>query len=149
MSLEKQISTDIMSAMKARDAVALSALRNVKKFIIEAKTAGTEIAELEDAQVIKIITKLVKQGKDSADLYIQQNRQDLADEELGQVGVMERYLPKKLSSEELENRVRQIISDTGATSVKDMGKVMGLASKQLAGLADGKDIADMVRRLLA
>lgn len=139
---------DIMAAMKARDAVALSALRNVKKYIIEAKTAGPEVAELEDAQVMKILTKLVKQGKDSADLYRQQHREDLAAEEMGQVEVMERYLPKKLSAEELEAKVREFIAQTGAVSAKDMGKVMGVANKALAGLADGKDIAAKVKELL-
>lgn len=138
-----------MEAMKAKDTVRLSALRNIKKYIIEAKTAGAGIAELPDADVVKIIAKLAKQGTDSAALYAQQNRRDLADEELGQVAVMQEFLPKQLSAEELEAAVRAIIAEVGASSMKDMGKVMGAASKRLAGQADGKDISAAVRKLLA
>jgi len=149
MSLEQQVSKGIMEAMKAKDTVRLSALRNIKKYIIEAKTAGAGIAELPDADVVKIIAKLAKQGTDSAALYAQQNRRDLADEELGQVAVMQEFLPKQLSAEELEAAVRAIIAEVGASSMKDMGKVMGAASKRLAGQADGKDISAAVRKLLA
>ncbi len=149
MSLEKQISADIMAAMKAKDHVRLSALRNIKKCIIEAKTSGVAVDELPDADVVKIITKLAKQGTDSAELYKSQNRQDLADEELGQVAVMQEYLPKQLSDEELTEAVKAIIAKVGATSMKEMGKVMGAASKELAGKADGKAIADKVKQLLA
>lgn len=148
MSLEKEISTGIMEAMKAKNPVRLSALRNVKKYIIEAKTAGPEIAELPDADVIKIISKLAKQGSDSAEIYRQQNRADLAEEELAQVAVMQEFLPRQLSPEELTEAVRAVIAEVGATSVKEMGKVMGVASKRLAGQADGKDISAKVRELL-
>lgn len=149
MSLEKEISKGIMDAMKAKDPVRLSALRNIKKFIIEAKTAGTSVDELPDADVIKIISKLAKQGTDSAELYKSQNRQDLADEELGQVAVMQEYLPKQMTAEELTDAVKAIIAETGATSIKEMGKVMGIASKNLAGKADGKEIAAKVKELLS
>ena len=148
MSLEKQISTGIMEAMKAKNPVRLSALRNVKKYIIEAKTAGPEIAELPDADVMKIIAKLAKQGTDSAAIYVEQHRQDLADEELAQVAVLQEFLPKQLSAEELTEAVRAIIAEVGATSMKEMGKVMGVASKRLAGQADGKDISAKVKELL-
>ena len=149
MSLEKEISKGIMDAMKAKDTVRLSALRNIKKFIIEAKTAGTSVDELPDADVIRIISKLAKQGTDSAELYKSQNRQDLADEELGQVAVMQEYLPKQMTAEELTEAVKAIIAETGATSMKEMGKVMGIASKNLAGKADGKEIAAKVKELLS
>lgn len=147
--LEQQISKGIMEAMKAKDTVRLSALRNIKKYIIEAKTSGVAVDVLPDADVLKIITKLAKQGTDSAAIYAQQNRQDLADEELAQVKVFEEFLPKRLSDEELTEAVRKIIAEVGATSMKDMGKVMGVASKSLAGQADGKEISAKVRELLA
>lgn len=149
MTLEQTISKGIMEAMKAKDSVRLMTLRNIKKYIIEAKTAGAEIAELPDADVLKIITKLSKQGADSAALYRQQGREDLAAEEEAQVAVMQEFLPRRLSSEELAEAVRALIAEVGATSMKDMGKVMGLASKRLAGQADGKDISEQVKRLLA
>ena len=148
MSLEQQISKGIMEAMKAKEPVRLQTLRNIKKYIIEAKTAGTEIAELPDADVVKIIAKLAKQGSDSAEIYRQQNRADLAEEELAQVAVMQEVLPRQLSPEELTEAVRAVIAEVGATSVKEMGKVMGVASKRLAGQADGKDISAKVRELL-
>ena len=137
-----------MEAMKAKEPVRLQTLRNIKKYIIEAKTAGTEIAELPDADVVKIIAKLAKQGSDSAEVYRQQNRADLAEEELAQVAVMQEFLPRQLSPEELTEAVRAVIAEVGATSVKEMGKVMGVASKRLAGQADGKDISAKVRELL-
>ena len=148
MSLEQQISKGIMEAMKAKEPVRLQTLRNIKKYIIEAKTAGTEIAELPDADVVKIIAKLAKQGSDSAEIYRQQNRADLAEEELAQVAVMQEFLPRQLSPEELTEAVRAVIAEVGATSVKEMVKVMGVASKRLAGQADGKDISAKVRELL-
>ena len=148
MSLEQQISKGIMEAMKAKEPVRLQTLRNIKKYIIEAKTAGTEIAELPDADVVKIIAKLAKQGSDSAEIYRQQNRADLAEEELAQVAVMQEFLPRQLSPEELTEAVRAVIAEVGATSMKEMGKVMGVASKRLAGRADGKDISAKVRELL-
>ncbi len=138
-----------MDAMKAKDTVRLSALRNAKKYIIEAKTSGPGIDELPDADVLKIISKLAKQGSDSAAIFMQQNRQDLADEELAQVAVYQEFLPKQLTADELTAEVQAIIAEVGASSMKDMGKVMGIASKKLAGRADGKDISAKVKELLA
>lgn len=135
--------------MKARDAVRLSALRNAKKYIIEAKTAGAEITELPDADVLKIISKLAKQGTDSAAIFTEQNRPDLASEELAQVAVYQEFLPKQLTPEELTAEVKAVIVETGATSMKEMGRVMGVASKKLAGRADGKDISAKVKELLS
>ena len=140
MSLEQTISKEIMAAMKAKDAVRLAALRNIKKYVIEAKTASAGIDELADADVVKIISKLAKQGADSAAIYTQQNRADLAEEEMAQVRVMQEFLPRPLTAEELAEAVKTIIADLGATSMKDMGRVMGEASKRLGGKADGKDI---------
>ena len=144
-----QISNDIKEAMKARDKVRLEALRNMKKVFIEAKTAPGANDTLEDAQALKILQKLAKQGHDSADLYTSQNRPDLAEEEMAQVNVIESYLPKQMSEEEIEAVVKEIIAQTGAQSMKEMGKVMGIASKQLAGKADGKKISEIVKKLLA
>ena len=138
-----------MDAMKAKDTVRLSALRNAKKYIIEAKTSGPGIDELPDADVLKIISKLAKQGSDSAAIFMQQNRQDLADEELAQVAVYQEFLPKQLTADELTAEVQAIIAEVGATSMQEMGKVMGIASKKLAGRADGKDISAKVKELLA
>ena len=138
-----------MEAMKAKDTVRLSALRNAKKYIIEAKTAGPEITELPDADVLKIIAKLAKQGQDSAAIFQEQNRQDLAREELAQVAVYQEFLPKQLTPEELTAEIRALIAETGASSIRDMGKVMGIATKRLAGRADGKDISAKVKELLA
>ena len=144
-----QISNDIKEAMKARDKVRLEALRNIKKVFIEAKTAPGANDTLEDAQALKILQKLAKQGHDSADLYTSQNRPDLAEEEMAQVNVIESSLPKQMSEEEIEAVVKEIIAQTGAQSMKEMGKVMGIASKQLAGKADGKKISEIVKKLLA
>ena len=149
MALFEQISEDIKAAMKARDKVALETLRNVKKVFLEAKTAPGANDTLTDEDALKLMQKLVKQGKDAAQIYVGQNRQDLADEELAQVAVIERYLPKMLSAEELEAAVKQIIEAVGATSMKDMGKVMGTATKQLAGKAEGRAINEMVKKLFA
>ncbi len=149
MLLEQTVSKGIMEAMKAKDTVRLTTLRNIKKYIIEAKTAGPEITELPDADVLKIITKLAKQGADSAALYAVQNRPDLAAEEQAQVAVLQEFLPKQLTPDELTAAVQAIIAQTGATSIKEMGKVMGVASKKLAGQADGKDISAKVRELLS
>ena len=149
MDLFDQISNDIKEAMKAKDKVRLETLRNVKKVFLEAKTAPGANDELTDDAAMKILAKLAKQGKDTAALYVGQGRQDLADEELAQVEVISRYLPKQLSAEELEQEIKAIIAAVGATSAKDMGKVMGTATKQLAGKADGKAISSLVRQLLA
>lgn len=144
-----QISEDIKAAMKARDKVALDALRNIKKVFLEAKTAPGANDTLEDADALKILQKLAKQGKESAQTFIANNRQDLADNELAQVEVIERYLPKALTPEEIEAAVKAIIAETGAQGMRDMGRVMGLASKQLAGRADGRAISEIVKKLLA
>ena len=149
MALFEQVSNDIKEAMKARDKVRLETLRNIKKVFIEAKTAPGATDTLEDAAALKILAKLAKQGKESAATYVQQNRQDLADDELAQVAVIEEYLPKQLSEAEIEAVVKTIIADTGAQGMKDMGKVMGIASKQLAGKADGRVISGIVKTLLA
>ena len=149
MELFEKVSKDIVAAMKAKDKITLEALRNIKKVFIEAKTAPGANDTLDDAAALKILQKLAKQGHDSADLYTQQNRPDLAEAEIAQVKVIESYLPKALSAEEIEAAVKEIIAQTGATSIKEMGKVMGVASKQLAGKADGKAISDVVKKLLA
>lgn len=149
MRLEEQISEGIKQAMKAQDKARLAALRNVKKYIIEAKTAGTEIAELPDAEVIRIIQKLCKQGQDSAAIYQEQKRDDLYNEEMGQVNVLKEFLPKQMDDAELTEAIRGIIARTGATSMKEMGKIMGIATKELAGRADGKEISNKVKALLA
>ena len=148
MDLFDQISNDIKEAMKTKDKVKLETLRNVKKFFLEAKTAPGANDTLTDDAALKIMQKLVKQGKDSAAVYEQQGRADLAEAELAQVKVIEAYLPKQLSAEELEARLKEIIARTGATSGKDMGKVMGVASKELAGLAEGRAISAKVKELL-
>lgn len=148
MTLFDQISEDIKAAMKARDKVRLETLRNIKKVFIEAKTAPGANDELDDAAALKIIQKLAKQGRETARTYTDNSRQDLADEELAQVAVMEEYLPKQLSPEEIEKAVKDIIVQTEATSMKDMGKVMGMAGKLLAGKADGKAISTIVKQLL-
>lgn len=149
MSLFETISEDIKSAMKARDKVRLETLRNIKKVFLEAKTAPGANDTLEDAQALKILQKLAKQGKESAATFQQANRQDLADGELAQVNVIEEYLPKPLTNEEIEAQVKAIIAQTGATCMKEMGKVMGIASKQMAGKADGRVISEVVKKLLA
>ena len=143
-----QISNDIKEAMKARDKVRLETLRNVKKVFLEAKTAPGANDTLSDRNAMKILQKLAKQGKESAETYKQQNRADLAEAELAQVAVIEEYLPKPFTPEEIEEAVSTIIAQTGATSMKDMGKVMGVATKQLAGKADGTAISAMVKKLL-
>ena len=147
--LFEQVSKDIVAAMKAKDKVRLEALRNIKKVFIEAKTAPGANDSLDDAAALKILQKLAKQGHGSASLYKSQNREDLAEAELAQVAVIESYLPKPLSVEEIEAIVKEIISETGASSIKEMGKVMGVANKKLAGQADGKTISDIVKKLLA
>lgn len=149
MTLFDQISEDIKAAMKARDKVRLETLRNIKKVFLEAKTAPGANDRLEDEKALKILQKLAKQGKETAETYAQANRQDLAEAESAQVKVIEEYLPKPMSEAEIEQAVRAIITQTGATSMKEMGKVMGMASKQLAGKADGSAISAVVKRLLA
>lgn len=149
MTLFNKVSEDIKEAMKARDKVRLETLRNIKKVFLEAKTAPGANDTLEDADAFKILQKLAKQGRESARTYTDNGRQDLADAELAQAAVIEEYLPKQLGEDEIEAEVRKVIADTGAQSMKDMGKVMGIVSKQLAGRADGRAISAVVKRLLA
>ncbi|MCD8288221.1 MAG: GatB/YqeY domain-containing protein [Porphyromonadaceae bacterium] len=149
MNLYDQISEDIKKAMLSRDKQRLEALRGIKKEFIEAKTAKGSDGELHDDVALKILTKMAKQRRESAQIYSEQNRPELAAEELAEVTVIESYLPKPMSEAELEAAIKEIIAETGATSVKEMGKVMGLASKKLAGKVDGKALADKVKALLA
>jgi uncharacterized protein YqeY len=148
MSLFEQIGNDIKTAMLSKEKVKLEALRNVKKYFLEAKTAPGANDTLTDEAAVKIIQKLVKQGKDSAEIYRAQNRQDLADEELAQVRAIEPYLPQQLSGEELESELKKIILQVGASGPQDMGKVMGAATKALSGKAEGRAISEAVKRLL-
>ncbi|MDG1811666.1 MAG: GatB/YqeY domain-containing protein [Polaribacter sp.] len=148
MSLEKQIMDQMKAAMKSKDAVALQALRAVKSAILLAKTETGVQAELTEEQELKIVQKQVKQRKDSADVFIKQNRQDLADPELEELAILEQFLPEALSEEEVEKIVIAVIEKTGASGMKDMGKVMGLVSKELAGQADGKTISSIVKKNL-
>ena len=143
------ISNDLKEAMKAKDKVALDTLRNIKKALIEAKTAPGAGDTVDDATATKIISKLAKQGRESAELYADQNRPELAAEELAQVAVLEKYLPKQMSDEELTEALKNIITEVGASSPQEMGKVMGVATKKLAGMADGKAISAKVKELLA
>ena len=149
MTLEQQIQEDIKAAMKAKDSVAMNAVRAVKGEILLFKTSESGSKEATDADVLKMIRKLVKQRKESAEQYVAAGRKELADNELAEAAVMEKYLPKQLSEAEVEAKVKEIIAELGATSIKEMGKVMGVASKQLAGLADGRTISGIVRKLLA
>lgn len=148
MALEQQIQKDIMEAMKAHDEARLNATRGIKSEILLAKTSGVE-HELTDADVLKIIQKLVKQRKESAELYTQGNRPELAEKELSEMRVMEAYLPKALSEDEVRNILKEVVAEVGATGPKDMGKVMGAATKRLAGQADGRLISTIVKELLA
>ena len=146
--LEEKIQQDIKAAMLAKDSVALASVRGIKAAILLAKTAEGG-KPVDDAEIVKIIQKLVKQRKESAEIYTQQNRPELAQNELAEAEVMERYLPKQLSEAEVEEKLKEIISQVGASSMADMGKVMGTATKALAGQADGKLISALVRKLLA
>jgi uncharacterized protein YqeY len=148
MEMFDRISNDIKDAMKAKDKVRLETLRNIKKVFLEAKTAPGANDTLTDDAAMKIMQKLVKQGKDSATLYNEQGRTDLAEAELAQVAVIETYLPKQMSAEELEAALKAIIAEVGAEGPKDMGKVMGTATKKLAGLAEGRAISAKVKELL-
>ncbi len=148
MNLFDQISEDIRLAMLSRDKERLEALRNVKKVLLEAKTAKSGGEELSDDAAIKAIAKLAKQGRDSAEIYKQQSRMDLYDPEIAQVKILEGYLPKQMGDEELTAAITAIIEQTGATSIKEMGKVMGIASKELAGKVDGRLISEKVKSLL-
>ena len=148
--LEQQIQNDLKAAMLAKDKVALASIRGIKAAILLAKTAeGGQKDTIEDGELVKIIQKLVKQRKESAAIYTEQNRPELAENELAEAAVMEKYLPKALSEEEVEAAVKEIISEVGASSMADMGKVMGVATKKLAGQADGRVISSTVKKLLS
>ena len=149
MSLFDQVSEDIKKAMLAKDKVALDALRGIKKEFLEAKTAKGGDGELHDDKALQILQKMVKQRKESAQMYIDANRPELAEDELAQCKIIEQYLPAMLSEEELTAALKEIIAQVGATGPQDMGKVMGVATKQLAGKAEGKTINLKVRELLA
>lgn len=148
MNLFDQISEDIKKAMLAREKVRLEALRGIKKEFLEAKTAKGANGELSDETAIKIMVKMVKQRKESAKIYEENNRPELAENELAEAAVIEEYLPKQLSAEQLEAELKAIIAETGATGPKEMGKVMGVATKRLAGRAEGKLISAKVKELL-
>lgn len=149
MDLFDKISADIMAAMKARDKVRLEALRGVKKEFIEAKTAEGAGGTITDETALKIMTKMVKQRRESARIYTENSRPELAQTELDEAIVIEEYLPKQLTPEQLDAQLRAIIAETGAEGPRDMGKVMGVASKRLAGRADGRAISTRVKELLA
>ncbi len=149
MALEQQIQTDMVAAMKAKETVRLAAIRGIKAAILLAKTAEGSNGELTDADIVKIIQKLVKQRKESAEQYNQAGRPELAENELAEAAAMEVYLPKQLSEEEVKTELVKIIAETGASKPSDMGKVMGVATKRLAGIADGKLISTIVKSLLA
>ena len=149
MDLFDTISADIKSAMLAKEKVRLETLRGIKKEFLEAKTAKGGDGTLSDDAALKILAKMSKPRRETAEIYAEQNRQDLADNELAEAAVIEEYLPQPLSDEELTAKLREIIAQVGATSAKEMGKVMGVASKALAGRADGKVISAKVRELLA
>ena len=149
MGMFEEISSGITAAMKARDKMGLETLRAIKKDFLEAKTAPGANGELSDDAALKIIAKLVKQRKDTAVIYQENNRPELAANELAEAAIMEEYLPKQLSEEELTESLKAIIAQVGATSAKDMGKVMGVATKALAGKAEGRAISAKVKELLA
>ncbi|MBO6044929.1 MAG: GatB/YqeY domain-containing protein [Bacteroidales bacterium] len=148
MALEQQIQKDIMTAMKAKDQVRLNAVRSIKSAILLAKTAEGASGELTDGDIVKLIQKLAKQRKEAAEQYVAAGRQELADNELAEAEVLAAYLPKQLTPEEVEAKLKEIIAEVGASAPSDMGKVMGVATKRLAGLADGKTISGIVRKLL-
>lgn len=149
MDLFEKVSADIKSAMLAKEKVRLEALRGIKKEFLEAKTAKGSDGTLSDDNALKILAKMVKQRKETAEIYNQQNRPELRDNELAEAAVIEEYLPKPLTDEELTARIKEIIEQVGATSAKEMGKVMGVASKALAGRADGRVISAKVKELLS
>ncbi len=148
MSLQSDVMTALKEAMKSKDKVALEALRAIKSALLLAQTSGAD-STINEADELKILQRLVKQRKDSAAIYIEQGRQDLAEPELAQVKIIAPFLPEQMSPEELEKIILDIIQQTGASTMKDMGKVMGMASKQLAGKADGKAISTIVKKLLS
>lgn len=148
MSIQTEVNEQIKTAMKAKDTVSLEALRALKSAFLLANTSGANVS-MSDAEELKIVQKLVKQRQDSASIYSEQGRMDLAEPELAQAKVLEQFLPKQMSEAELTSAIQTIINSSGASSIKDMGKVMGIASKDLAGKADGKSISEVVKKLLA
>lgn len=148
MTIEEQVNEGIKNAMKAHDKIRLETMRNIKKVILEAKTRPGANDQIDDAECIRLIQKLAKQGKESAEIYKQQGREDLYEQESGQVAVLEEFLPKQMDEAGLAEALKAIIAEVGASSAKDMGKVMGVATKKLAGLADGKAISAKVKELL-
>ena len=149
MELEKTIQADMVAAMKAKETVRLASLRAIKAAIMLAKTAEGATGEVDDTAIVKIIQKLVKQRKESAQQYNDAGRPELAENELAEAAAMEVYLPKQLSEAEVEEQLKSIIAEVGATKPSDMGKVMGVATKRLAGLAEGRLISTLVKQLLA
>ena len=149
MSLQNTIMAEMKTAMRAKDKVALEALRAIKAAILVAQTESGAKEELDETQELKLLQRLVKQRKDSAQLYKEQNREDLAEPELAQVAVIEKFLPKQLTQDELMVIITEIVSKVGATSPKDMGKVMGAANKELAGKAEGRMISTVVKEILS
>ncbi len=147
--MEKRIQADMVSAMKAKETVKLASLRAIKAAIMLAKTAEGATGEIDDAGIVKIIQKLVKQRKESAQQYNDAGRPELAENELAEAAVMEVYLPKQLSEAEVEEQLKAIIAEVGASKPSDMGKVMGVATKRLAGLAEGRLISTLVKKLLS
>ena len=148
MEMEKQIQADMVAAMKAKETVRLASLRAIKAAIMLAKTAEGATGEVDDTAVVKIIQKLVKQRKESAQQYTDAGRPELAENELAEASCMEVYLPKQLSEAEVEAKLAEIIAEVGASQPSDMGKVMGVATKRLAGLAEGRLISTLVKKLL-
>ena len=148
MSLSTNIMDDIKTAMRAKDTVALEALRAIKSELLLAQTASGSKEEISEDEEVKLLQRLVKTRKESARIYTEQNRPDLADPELAQVAVIEKFLPAQLNEEEIEAVIAKIISETGASGIASMGKVMGLASAQLGGAAEGKTISAIVKKLL-
>ena len=148
MALETQIQKDIMAAMKEKDTVRLNAVRSIKSAILLAKTSEGGIKELTDADIVKLIQKLAKQRKEAAEQYVAAGRQELADNEMNEAAVLDTYLPKQLSEAEVETKIREIVARVGASKPSDMGKVMGVATKELAGLAEGRLISGIVKNLL-
>ncbi len=148
MGLKQQVESEIKSAMIAKDKTRLSALRSIKSLILLEETKSGAKAEITEEDELKLLTKAAKQRKDSAEIYQQQNRPDLYEVEMAELEILQEFLPKAMTDEEITAAIREIIVDTGASSPKDMGKVMGVASKQLSGKADGKVIAEKVKALL-
>ncbi|MGZ5247840.1 MAG: GatB/YqeY domain-containing protein [Flavitalea sp.] len=149
MSLEQKIMTDLKAAMLSKDEKTVRSLRAIKAKIIEAKTSTGAAGEVSEEEEIKILQRMVKQRKDSVDIFRQQNREDLASKEVEEIEVIEKFLPKQMDASELKQEIQKIIAEIGAAGPGDMGKVMGAASKQLAGKADGKSISATVKELLS